>query len=111
MKMKKYLLFPVVFAVLLIGCLSDTITGPQAVSRPIFRPGQVFYRSVAPLNLEIRWNPSPKDTQLNFRGHYIELFRSPPYYTPTEALIDSLLDTIALAHVPTTHTTYPFINK
>ncbi len=109
--MKKYL-FLIVGLGLITGCLSDTITGPQIVSRPILAPGQVFYKCLTPLDLRVSWNPSTVDTQQNFKGYFVELFRSNPYFSGSSDGIDSVfaspLDSV---HVPKSDTMYTFIGK
>ena len=114
--MKKYL-FLILAAGLIAGCLSDTITAPQIVSRPVLAPGQVFYRCITTngmptLDLRISWNPSTVDTQQNFKGYFIKLFQSNPYYSGSTDGIDSVFaSAIDSAHVPVTDTMYTFINK
>ena len=109
MKRTLFLLLP--FVALLIGCLSDNVNEPQIVARLIYPPGKVFYRCVAPSNLEIRWNPSPSDTQNNFKGYFVELYRSNPYFKPSSDGVDSVFSLpIDSVHVPKTDTTNKFAN-
>ena len=111
--MKKYL-FLILAVGLVAGCLSDTITGPQIVSRPVLAPGQVFYKcitinGVATNDLRISWNPSSVDTQVNFKGYFIELFESAPYIPVASDGIDSVFGSpVDSAHVPKTDTMHTF---
>ena len=113
--MKKYL-FLILAVALIAGCLSDTIIGPQIVSRPVLAPGQVFYKcitlnGVPTLNLLVSWNPSTVDTQQNFKGYFVELFQSAPYFNGSSDGIDSVYGTPDTAHVPKSDTMKLFINK
>ena len=112
-RMKKYLYFILPLAVIIAGCLSDTITGPQVVARSIFPPGQVFYQCITgTTNLQIRWSPPAVDTQLNFKGYYIQLFNSTPYVPLASNGIDSTIGpAIDSVHVPKIDTMYTFLNK
>lgn len=114
MKKKLFLFLPLA---LLLGCLSDTIDQRQVVPRPILQPGQVFYRcittnGVPTLDLRISWNPSTVDTQLNFKGYFVKLYSSAPYFTPGSDFLDSVfLPPLDSAHVPKSDTMYTFLSK
>lgn len=92
--MKKNLLRILPFLLLAAGCLPDNIDGPQIVFQPIYPPAQVYFRAVNVSDLQVRWNPSPSDIQENFKGYFIQLFRSAPYSPPSTDNIDSVFDPI-----------------
>ncbi|MDP4221501.1 MAG: hypothetical protein Q8896_13780, partial [Bacteroidota bacterium] len=110
--MKRYL-FPILPLLVLVGCLSDTIDGPQVVPRPILQPGAVYFKCITnTTNLLVTWNPSPVDTQQNFKGYFLLLYQSAPYSTPGSNLIDSpFYPPIDTAHVSKSDTMYTFINN
>jgi hypothetical protein len=66
----------VLVGLLFNGCLSDNVELPEIKARPTFPPGTVFYRAFENRDLQVRWTRSPSDTQLNFRGYYVELYTS-----------------------------------
>ncbi|MEP7234668.1 MAG: hypothetical protein ABI778_05165, partial [Ignavibacteriota bacterium] len=108
MKKKLFVFIPIL--ALLAGCLGDSVTEVQVVERPIYPPGQVFYSAITgTLDLQIRWNPSVVDTQGNFKGYLVKLYKSTA--TPgiiTDTAIGALLDSI---HVPKTDTSKIFTNR
>lgn len=68
---------------LLSGCMSDPITGPEVRPRLVLPPTRVSFYSppetfVAPDkgDMVVRWNRSPADTQLNFKGYFVHLWKT-----------------------------------
>lgn len=97
-----------VVSFLFSGCISDPITGPEVRARLVLPPQRVMFSSpvssfVAPAtgDMVIRWTRSPADTQLNFKGYYVQLWTSEwvidasPVHQDSQKLIQ-LIDT---AHV------------
>ncbi len=80
---------------MLAGCLSDPITAPQVFYRGIFKPNTITHRdtnynaATQMGDLVIRWTRSESDTQLNFKGYYVKLYRGihDPIDTITHAII------------------------
>ena len=112
--MRKYLLVIVPVVLFLAGCLGDTIDGPHIEPRSIFPPLQLYYtcfNNSGSQDLQIRWNPPIVDTQKNFKGYFVTLYQSQPFFSPGSDGLDSTYDTIVSVHVPKTDTMYTFINN
>lgn len=106
------LLIVLLFGGILIGCLGDPITEPQIVPRLVLQPQSATLEAITGTNdIKAKWTPSPTDTQQNFMGYYVELYRSAKYSDSSYIGEDSLLDPIlAKAHVPKSDTSYIFPN-
>ncbi|HJW31023.1 MAG TPA: hypothetical protein VJ508_17475, partial [Saprospiraceae bacterium] len=100
---KWYLVFVLYLGSLLIGCLGDNVE-VEVKPRIVLQPPYVKFKAEPPGDLVAQWGPSPTDTQMNFKGYYIEL------YTSIDAIgdIDDIIDTIARAHAPKSDTSYVF---
>lgn len=74
------------------GCLSDNVDLPEVKARPTYPPGYIFYGSFENKDLQIRWTRSPSDTQLNFRGYFVQLFTSAKSskWTPANPIDDTI---------------------
>jgi len=115
--MKKYLFLILTSAALIAGCLSDTIDKPQVVAQLILQPPAVYYKCIttygmATDSLQVLWNPSTVDIQQNFKGYFVELFNSAPYYIPSTDGTDSTLGSpIDFQQVPKIDTSCIFTGK
>lgn len=104
------LLIVLLFGAILIGCLGDPITEPQIVPRLVLQPQSATLEAITGTNdIKAKWTPSLTDTQSNFKGYYIELYRSAKYSDSSYIGEDSLLEPmLAKAHVPKSDTSYIF---
>ncbi len=111
--MKKSLFLILPLAALIVGCLGDTVDGPQNVVKSIFPPGKVYYKCITnTTNLQILWNPPIVDTQANFKGYLVVLYNSKPFQQPSDDGIDSVSwPNIDSVQVPVTDTMWTFIGK
>jgi hypothetical protein len=100
-------------AVILSGCLSDPIDGPVKVSRLVQRPNRAWLDAVtATATMRARWSPSPSDTQQNFKGYFIQIYRSAPYDPPAADGEDSVFEpAFDSVHVPKSDTSCIFSNS
>lgn len=110
--MRKYA-FALLPVVVLLGCLQDPIDGPQVVPRPIFPPGAVYYTAITnSTSVLIRWNPPTVDTQQNFKGYFVKLYKSAPFFIVASNGIDSVFEPgIDSAHVLKSDTSHQFLNE
>ncbi|HEY6171522.1 MAG TPA: hypothetical protein VIX80_04595 [Candidatus Kapabacteria bacterium] len=106
-------LIALLFGGILIGCLGDPINEPTIVPRLVLQPQVASLEAITGTNdIKAKWTPSPTDTQGNFKGYYIELYRSAKYSDSAYIGEDSLLEPIlAKAHVPRSDTSYIFPNQ
>jgi hypothetical protein len=104
------LLVVLLFGGILIGCLGDPITEPQIVPRLVLQPQSATLEAITgTTDIKAKWTPSPTDTQGNFKGYYVELYRSAKYSDSSYVGEDSLLEPmLAKAHVPKSDTSYTF---
>lgn len=81
------LILPSLFLVLatlitISGCLSDPINGPQIFYHGVINPtvmsrrDSLYNPATQTGSLVLRWQPTVTDTQLNFRGYYVALFKA-----------------------------------
>ena len=106
-------LIVLLFGGILIGCLGDPINEPTIVPRLVLQPQVASLEAITGTdNIKAKWTPSPTDTQGNFKGYYIELYRSAKYSDSAYIGEDSLLEPmLAKAHVPKSDTSYIFPNQ
>ena len=106
------ILIVLLFGGILIGCLGDPITEPQIVPYLVLQPQSASLEAITGTNdIKAKWAPSLTDTQGNFKGYYVELYKSAKYADSAYIGEDSLLDPIlASAHVPKSDTSYIFPN-
>jgi hypothetical protein len=93
------LIFPGVFLILaslitISGCLSDPINGPQIFYHGVVNPTVMSRRdtlynpATQTGSLVLRWQPTLTDTQLNFRGYYVALYKADSFQA---YLIDTIV--------------------
>lgn len=113
MQHKYALLIVLLFGGILIGCLGDPITEPQIVPRLVLQPQSAMLEAITGTSdIKAKWTPSPTDTQGNFKGYYVELYRSAKYSDSSYIGEDSLLEPmLASAHVPKSDTSYIFVGS
>jgi len=104
------LLIVLLFGGILIGCLGDPVTEPQIVPRHVLQPQTATLEAITGTNdIKAKWTPSQTDTQQNFKGYYVELYRSVKYSDSSYVGEDSLLEPmLAKAHVQKSDTSYIF---
>jgi hypothetical protein len=77
-----FLFLSITALALFASCMSDPITEPTIVARSIFRPPSISHRDTNYISgqnvgdMIIRWLPSPSDTQQNFRGYVLRLYKA-----------------------------------
>jgi hypothetical protein len=92
-----------------MGCMDDPVTGPEVRPRLVLAPAKVgFYSPVASFvapstgDLVIKWSRSPADTQLNFKGYFVQVWQSvmPTKVDDTEMLIQPPIGTMHVRKLP-----------
>ncbi len=97
----------------LAGCIADPTTPFQVRPETVLAPQNPFFsapvtgyipNSVPPSGtMLVRWNRSIADTQLNFKGYFVELHTSQYDSTLSIENVDSLVvDTASITHLPNT---------
>jgi hypothetical protein len=71
----------VLLLVVIAGCLSDPIDGPEVKPRVVTGPPRVWfiatnYQAPSTGDLIVRWNHTPSDTQQNFKGYFVRVYSS-----------------------------------
>lgn len=74
-----FIVAPLLFV--LAGCLSDPIDGPEIKPRLVTPPPRVWFFATnfaAPVSgdMVVRWNHAASDTQQNFKGYHVRLYKS-----------------------------------
>jgi len=105
---KWYPVFVLLLGSMLIGCLGDDVF-EEVKPRVILQPATLKFKAEGTNDLVAQWSPSLTDTQMNFKGYYIELYTSTKDSNSTVE-IDEILDTIGRAHAPKSDTSYVFKN-
>lgn len=112
-------LMPVMVVIAMLGgCIADPIVPFQVVPETVVAPQNPFFQAVNYVQFSsppqgqmyVKWNRSIADTQLNFKGYYVELWKSHPDITGLSEDVDALVDTVSVYHLPgkLTDTFYTF---
>jgi hypothetical protein len=112
-------LTPVVAVIAMFaGCIADPIVPFQVVPETVVAPQNPFFQAVNYVQFSsppqgqmyVKWNRSVADTQLNFKGYFLQLYTSHPDPSLLFEDLDSLVDTASIFHLPgkRTDTFYTF---
>ena len=122
-------LMPIIaVCVLLAGCIADPVQPFQVRPETVVAPQNPFFQAInyqqysSPPSgqMLVRWNRSAADTQLNFKGYFVELWKSDTSnYVFNGLTLDTLLDSAQILPPPhpsnvspkLTDTFYTFTNR